>query len=120
MPQPANPASTKRTTTRTSLPPVVWLMASSSAYFARRGQREQGCGEQREDGEEGAQLVRPRQPQEHAEPPPRDAPRPVDLRAAHPSQSSARLVDSHATSSTSARASTASANCRSSRPWSWI
>src|SRR5437879_4386760 len=37
MPQPASPASTKRTTMRTSLPPVVPLIASSSAYFASRG-----------------------------------------------------------------------------------
>ena len=86
----------------------------------RRGERGRRRGEEREDGEAGADTVRPRQPPEHAEAPARRVPRPVlDLRGAPPHQVTAGLVNPHeAISSTSARASTASANWRSSRPCS--
>ena len=85
----------------------------------RRGERCRGRGEQGEGGERGAEAVGVRQSPEHAESAAGRVPRPVlNIRAALAHQAAAGLVDPHATSSTSARASTASANCRSSRPCS--
>ena len=123
---PSSPAraTTKRTTTTTSFVPVVSLIASSSAYFARSGGASAVAVAARSEKTE--RKVRKRYGFVSRQR------TPSRRRVVFHDQSStsapcaarsmpARLVDTHqATSSTSARASTASANCRSSRPWSWI
>ncbi len=86
----------------------------------RRGQRGRRRCQEREDRQEGAEAVRLREPPEDAEPATGRVPGPVlDVCSRAPRDHGADLVDAHyATSSMSALASTASANWRSSRPWS--
>ena len=85
----------------------------------RRRERGRRRREECDDRERGLALVRRGELRERRHAADRPLPRPVvDLRPALLHQPAARLVDLHATSSISPRASTASANCRSSRPCS--
>jgi hypothetical protein len=79
-----------------------------------------GCRrEEGDDRERRAAAIGACQPPEQREPAARLPPRPVvDRGVALLHEMAAGLVDSHATSSISPRASTASANCRSSSPCS--
>ena len=87
----------------------------------RRRERERRRQQQRADREQRPRAVGPREADEHPEPPARALPRPVvDLCGAVAHQVPARLPDPHeaASSASPARASTASANWRSSSPCS--
>ena len=103
------------------LPPSVDRVVEGGLGQERRRERDQrspaGASDDRQDR---AAAVRGDEAVQRREPPPRLPPRPVaHARAPRSSvQVASRLVDPHATSSTTARASTASANWRSSRPCS--
>ena len=85
----------------------------------RRRERGHRRGQQRDQREDRPPPVGRCEPVQRPEPPPRLRPRPVaHLRIALLEQMAPGLVDPHATSSIAARASTASANRRSSSPWS--